>query len=193
MSGRRCSVDWNLLTPTRYSHLLSRTGHQSWHYICLSLQRRLGSMVPVGAERWLELGLVARRGHARKKQCPETGAGECLASFRHLLLYFGAALRLTAPCIRDSLTIVPPSLSENLSLALSLCLCLSVSLSLFLVAVQRQLRRIGLLRLRPYGERAGGAPNRRVKALATRHRGGRRGGTAPMRPARRPAAVSTCL
>ena len=33
----------------------------------------------------------------------------------------------------------------------------------------------------------------RVKALAARHRGGRRGGTAPMRPARRPAAVSTCL
>ena len=54
------------------------------------------------------MGLVARRGHARKKQRPKTGRrkeGECLASFRHLLLYFGAALRLTAPCIRDSLTI----------------------------------------------------------------------------------------
>ena len=88
------------------------------------------------------------------------------------------------------------------------------------VAVQRQLRRIGLRRLRPYGERAGGAPNRRgpgrparrctngvavcrrgrnesigftavvmrVKALAARHREGRRGGTAPMRAARSPAA-----
>ena len=61
-----------------------------------------------GAERWLAMGLVAHRGHARKKQRPKTGrrkAGECLASFRHLLLYFGAALRLTAPCIRGSLTI----------------------------------------------------------------------------------------
>ena len=58
-------------------------------------QQRVWGRGDRGAERWLAMGLVACRGHARKKQHPETGrhkAGECLASFLCLLVYFLAAL-----------------------------------------------------------------------------------------------------